>query len=187
MPPARDVLQHARSGDGEALGRFFDHYVDRLFAFIRRFVGSTEEAQDLTQEVFLKVRRGIGRLDIERDPAPWLFTIAINTCRDQRRSVAWRRSQRSVPLAPGTGGLELPDEHANPERVFAAAEERRHLLDAIGALPADQFMSVVLHDFEGLPHERIAELAGIEHAAARKRHSRALRTLERALRMGGVR
>lgn len=183
----RDVLRLARAGEGEALGKFFDHYLERIFSVVWRFTGSTEEAQDLTQEVFLKVRRGIARLDLGRDPAPWLITVALNVCRDHRRSAEWRRAQRSVPLDPRSDRIELADEDANPERAFAAAEERRRVQEAVLRLPPDQFMSVILHDFEGLPHERVAELAGIEHAAARKRHSRSLSLLRGLLSEGGER
>ena len=174
-------LRRAQAGDADALGRFFDHYLDQLYRLARRFVDSAESAQDLTQEIFLKLRRNLGRLNVEHDPAPWLFTVAINVCRDHRRSAAWHRSKRSISLSDGAQALELTDEAADPQRLFAAAEERRRVQDAILKLPADQFMSVVLHDFEGFSHEQIAQLAGIEHAAARKRHSRALRTLERLL------
>ena len=176
-----ETLQRAKAGDSQALGRFFDHYVDRIYAVARRFVGSGHEAQDLTQEIFLRLRRHLGQLDLDRDPAPWLFTVTINVCRDHLRTPAWRHAKSSVSLNGDIDQLGLLDEQADPQHVFAAAEERRRVREAILKLPPDQFMSVILHDFEGLPHERIAGIAGIEHVAARKRHSRALRALERLL------
>lgn len=183
---AQDIVRRAQGGDPEALGRFFDHYLDRIFAVVRRFTGNTEDAQDLTQEIFLKVRRSLARVDVERNPAPWLFTVAINVCRDHRRSAAWRRARSAVPLDHVADRLELSDEFADPQRVYADAQERRRVHAAILKLPPDQFMSVVLHDFEFLPHERIAQIAGIDPAAARKRHSRAMRALERLLGEGST-
>ena len=108
------LIARAKHGDQEALGEFFDHYADRLFAVVHRFVGGREEAQDLTQEIFLKVRRNIGRLDISRDPAPWLFTVALNTCRDHVRSAATRARHRSVPLDHETVKSQLSDGAADP-------------------------------------------------------------------------
>ena len=177
----QDVMRLAKAGDTDALGRFFDHYFERVFSVVRRFVHSTEEAQDLTQDVFLRVRRSLARIDVERDPAPWLFTVAVNMCRDHRRSAAWRRGLRTTSLDHDTAPLELPDEHADPQRLYLAAQRRRRVHEAILRLPPDQSMSVILHDLEGVPHERIAAMAGIDHAVARKRHSRALRALERLL------
>ena len=174
-------LARARAGDPEALGRFFDYYADQLFLVVQRFVGSREEAQDLTQEIFLKVRRHLHRLDTTRDPAPWLFTVALNTCRDHARSAGVRARRRTLSLDAESATVQVPDPGADPQRAYAEAEDRRRVHAAVLRLPHDQFMSVVLHDFEGLSHERIATLAGIDHAAARKRHSRALTALEKAL------
>jgi len=173
----REELKRAQSGDTEALGRFFDHHFDRVFSIVHRFVGSMEAAQDITQDIFLKVRRHISRLDIENDPAPWLYTVAVNACRDHRRS-AWRRMTRqSVPLDGDSDRPGLWSNTANPEQELLVAEEEHRVQAAIWRLPPDLRMSVILHDFERLPHDQIARVTGTSHAAARKRHSRALRAL----------
>ncbi|TMQ64595.1 MAG: sigma-70 family RNA polymerase sigma factor [Candidatus Eisenbacteria bacterium] len=173
----REELKRAHSGDGEALGRFFDHYFDRIFSVVHRFVGSVDAAQDITQDIFLKVRRHISRLDIEKDPAPWLYTVTVNACRDYRRSAWWRMSRQSVPLDHDPDTPELSSNATNPEQALVVAEEERRLQAAIRRLPPDLRLSVLLHDFEGLSHEHIARITGTSHAAARKRHSRALRAL----------
>ena len=171
-----------RSGDLEALGRFFDHYCDRIFSVVYRFTGSVEAGEDLTQEIFFKVRRNIGRLDLDRDPGPWLYTVAVNACHDHRRSSWWRMSRRSVPLDQAGVEPELSSHASNPEHAVLAAENERRVHSAIGRLAPDLRMSVILHSFEGLPHEEIAAILGISHAAARKRHSRALAALAGLLR-----
>ena len=173
----REDLKRAQSGDAEALGRFFDHHFDRIFSVVYRFVGSVETAQDITQEVFLKVRRHIGRLDIENDPAPWLYTVAVNACRDHRRSAWWRISRQSVPLDHDLAAPALSSRMPSPEEALVTAEEEGRVQAAILQLPPELGMSVVLHDFEGLSHDLIARITGTSHAAARKRHSRALRAL----------
>lgn len=170
-------LRRAQAGDEEALGRFFDHHFDRIFAVVLRFEGIRDIAEDITQDIFLKVRRHIARLDIQRDPAPWLYTVTVNACRDHHRSAwrrIWRRSVR-VDAAP-----ELPDlasEADDPQLAFITAEDEQRVQVAVRQLPLDLRMSVILHDFEGLPHDQIAQVTGTSHAAARKRHSRALRSL----------
>ena len=173
----REELKRAQAGDAEALGRFFDHHFDRIFSLVHRFVGSMDAAQDITQDIFLKVRRHISRLDIENDPAPWLYTVAVNACRDHRRSAWWRMSRLSVPLDYDPDTPELSSHAANPEQVLAVAEEERRVQAAIRQLAPALRMSVVLHDFEGLSHDQIARVTGTSHSAARKRHSRALRAL----------
>lgn len=170
-------LKRAQAGDSRALGRFFDHYCDRIFSVVYRFTGSLDLAKDLTQNIFFKVRRHLGRLDLERDLAPWLYTVTVNACHDHRRSAWWRMSRHSVPLDHRGIGAALSNDDSNPERAVMAAEDERRIQWAIGRLPPELRVSVILHDFEGLGHEAIAGILHISHSAARKRHSRALRAL----------
>jgi RNA polymerase sigma-70 factor (ECF subfamily) len=185
-PFDREELKRAQAGDPEALGRFFDHHFGRIFSVVQRFVGRRDVAQDITQDIFLKLRRHIGRLDIEHDPAPWLFTVAVNACRDHRRSAWWRVSRRMVPLDRDPEATALSSNAPDPEQAFVTAEEERRLQAAILRLPPELRLSVILHDFDGLPHEQIAEVTGTTHAAARKRHSRALRALAHMLQEGAT-
>lgn len=175
-------LKGVQQGDPQALGRFFDHYCPRIFALVYRFTRSVELSQDLTQEIFFKIRLHIGRLDLERDPAPWLYTVAVNVCRDHQRSSWWRVSRRSVPLEHADTGSGLASPEASPEQALLVAEDNRRIHAAIARLRPDLRMSVVLHDLEGLPHEQVASILHISHVAARKRHSRALQALAALLR-----
>ena len=180
-----EQLKQVQAGDEQALGSFFDHYFDRIFAVVQRFVGHHETAEDITQNIFFKVRRHIGRLDIERDPAPWLYTVAVNACRDYQRSTWWRLWRHSVRIDSAPGGPELISRQDDPEQALAVTRNEHRVQSAVQQLPGDLRVSVILHDFEGLPHEQIAQIVGISHAAARKRHSRALRSLATLLREGG--
>ena len=69
-----------------ALEVFFDTYFSRVYAYVRRMVDSVEEAEDVTQEVFLRLHDRIGTYDGERDPRPWVFAVASNVLRSW-----WRR------------------------------------------------------------------------------------------------
>lgn len=171
----------AQAGDPRALGRLFDHYFDRIFSLAHRFTGSREAAEDIVQEVFIKLRRHMGRLDLERDPAPWLYTVAVRACHDHRRSWWWRMSRRSVPIDHPAIAPALSSLDGDPAKAALIAEDERRVQAAIWRLAPDLRTSVILHDFEGIPHEQIAGITGISHAAARKRHSRAMLALERLL------
>lgn len=181
-----ESLRRAQAGDEQALGSFFEHYFDRIFGVVLRYVGNREIAEDLTQNIFLKVRRHISRLDVERDPAPWLYTVAINTCRDHQRSSWWRLWRKSVRIDPAHEAPELVSDQSDPEQLLAAARSEARVQSAVQRLPGDLRVSVILHDFEGMPHDRIADVTGISHAAARKRHSRALRALALLLQGDGT-
>ena len=180
-PLPSGVLERAQAGDAEALGEFFDNYFDRIFATVRRLMGNDDGVEDITQDVFLKIQRAIPRLDPARDPAPWLYTIAANTCRDHWRSGSSRIRQRSVPLDHPAAGA-LSSGASDPERALLVAEEERRVQRAIDLLPAPLREAIVLHDCEGLGHQEVAVATGIKYAAARKRHSRALIALASLLR-----
>lgn len=184
VPPLpTDVLEGVRRHDREALGRFFDHYFDHVYRLVHRLLGERAAAEDVTQDVFFKVYRAAHQLDVSRDPAPWLTTIATNACRDVWRSGAYRMGRRSDSIDGESGVAERLSRGGNePERLVLSRERERLVRDAIDHLPEHLREAVLLYDYQGLSHPEIAELLGIHHAAARKRYSRALEALGKRLR-----
>jgi RNA polymerase sigma-70 factor (ECF subfamily) len=177
-PPPHDELVRVRDGDHEAMGRFFDRYFPMIFGLVARLLSSRSAAEDATQDVFLKVYRAIDRLDPERDPGPWLTTIAYNVCRDRWRSAAGRmdRQSSSVDDRPELAH-HLRDTGPDPQDELLADERERIVQQALTELPEAAREVIVLHDYEGIPHDRIAEMLGASHAAIRKRYSRAVKSL----------
>jgi RNA polymerase sigma factor (sigma-70 family) len=167
--------------DPEALGAFFDTYFDRVYGLVRRLVGDTTVAEDVTQEVFLKVHRAVDRLDPARDPVPWLLAIAHNACRDLWRSGAYRLSRRAASIEDSLAQDRGPAAGSDPERDALAAEREWLVQAAVMELPDSLRAPVLMHDYEGLGHEEIAAALGIHYAAARKRYSRALAALGKLL------
>jgi RNA polymerase sigma-70 factor (ECF subfamily) len=164
------------------MGTFFEHYFDFVFGLVMRLLGSRSTAEDVTQEVFYKVYRASHQLDTSRDPGPWLTAIAYNACRDVWRSGAYRlsRSSGSIDDDPGLAS-RLTSGTNDPERDALLGERERLVQRAISQLPEPLRTSIVLYDYQGLSHQQVADVMGIEHAAARKRYSRALSALAAAL------
>jgi RNA polymerase sigma-70 factor (ECF subfamily) len=182
-PPTSAELERVRARDPEALGRFFERYFDRVFGLVYRLLGDRTQAEDITQEVFLKVHRAADRLDPARDPGPWLMTIAHNACRDLWRSNAWKLGRRAASLdGDSPVAATLSTNRDEPERTLIAAERERLVQEALTRLPEPLRVAIVMHDYQGLGHEAIAAATGIGHAAARKRYSRALSALAQQLR-----
>jgi RNA polymerase sigma-70 factor (ECF subfamily) len=182
VPLAEGVdLARVRARDPEALAAFFEAYFDRVYGLVFRLVGDRAQAEDVTGDVFLKVHRAIDRLDPGKDPMPWLATIAANACRDLWRSGAERMRRAAVPVDDPLVRERLTDGANQPEHEAIAHEREQAVRAAIDGLPDDLRESVLLYDYAGLSHEAIAAALGITHDAARKRHSRALTALGRAL------
>ena len=92
------MLEAVRRRDPEALGEFFEFYFDRLYNVAYRMVGDHTQAEDILQDVFLKVHRAANQLDPARDPGPWLTTLTRNACRERWRSAGRRVDQHARSL-----------------------------------------------------------------------------------------
>lgn len=184
VPPlSRDVLERVRSRDPQALGELFDRYFGLVYGLAYRLMRGRAEAEDIAQEVFLKVHCAAHQLDPSRDPAAWLGAITTNACRDVWRSGAGRMARASLRVDddPEAFAASLAGGD-DPERDALARERQRLVQDALQKLPEALRVPVVLHDYQGLNHQEIADRLGIHHAAARKRYSRGLAALAALLR-----
>jgi len=176
------MLEAVRRRDPEALCEFFEFYFDRLYNVAYRLVGDHAYAEDVLQDVFLKVHRAANQLDPERDPGPWLATLTRNACRER-----WRRAGRSADrqarsLDNGSGIHEtLSVGGEDPEDRTLRAERDRTDVKALMELPGALREVVVLRDYHGMAHEEIAGVVGARIATVRKRYSRALAELREHL------
>jgi RNA polymerase sigma-70 factor (ECF subfamily) len=167
--------------DPVALARFFDAYYERVHAYLQRLVGDLQQAEDLTQEVFLQVHRALPSYDPERDPRPWLFTIATNKLRDHWRSRAAQDGRKEVALEAEDLGEQAAWFEAPAPNVADEEELQREVRAAIAALPEGLRAAVSLRVHEGLSFEDIGRVLGRNEVAARKRYSRGLSALRTRL------
>ena len=180
-PAVPEWLERVRARDPEALGLFYDRYLDLVHGLAWRLLGNRTLAEDVTSEVFLKVHRAADRLDPARDPAPWLTTITTNVCRDLWRSGAWRMSRRAAQVDDPVAAASLSSGRNDPEADALASERERMVQGALLELAEPLRTAIVLHDYQGLDHRQVADVLHIAHDAARKRYSRALAALAQKL------
>ena len=180
--PDRELLERVRARDPEALGIFYERYMDLVFGLAWRMLGERVLAEDAASDVFLKVHRAADRLDPARDPAPWLVTITTNVCRDLWRSGAYKLSRRAADVDDPASAATLSTGRNDPEQDAIGSERERLVQAALLELPEPLRTAIVLHDYQGLDHRQVGEVLHIAHDAARKRYSRALAALEEKLR-----
>jgi RNA polymerase sigma-70 factor (ECF subfamily) len=153
------LLQKARDGDAAAFELLFTHYQGRIYNYVYRLMGDADEAQDLTQDSFVKAFRALRRGDVPLNPAAWLYRIASHTCLDALRR---RRLIRWLPL-DGLAGLRRPfgrDSGDSPESSVVRTEEHTRIQQALERLPPRYRMLLLLREYEGLSHKEIAEVTG---------------------------
>lgn len=179
---SRSTLEAVRRRDSAALGKLFDAHFERLFGFVYRVLGDRSAAEEVAQDLFLKVYNAAHQIDPKRNPGPWLMTIAHNACREY-----WRRRGRRVeghaqsldadPALKETMANGRPD----PERVTFSSQRGALIQGALMELSKPLRSVVVLYDIQGMTHKEIATLLGTSPAAVRKRYSRALSRLREHL------
>jgi RNA polymerase sigma-70 factor (ECF subfamily) len=143
----------------ERQNRFVSEHLRRIFVQIFRIVGNTADAQDLTQEAFIKALQRQDQLRDERKAAHWLSRIATNTAID-----FLRRSGR-VSFCE----IDITRENAgeSPEEELLRSEQREYLEDGLRLLTGRERAALMLRDVEGLPAEEVAELLNCSKATVR--------------------
>ena len=152
-----------------------------VWRLARRVTGSEEEAGDATQEIFLRVWRGLGGFRGEAKLSTWVFQIAWNYLRLQRRRAG---RQRPLEAGPEEGELALEratDPAPDPERQATASDLLDRVELAIDRLPEPFRVILWLRDGENRPYEEIAEVMDLPIGTVRSRLSRARQALRREL------
>ncbi len=176
-----DVLERLTRLEPEALEQFFDAYFDRIYAYVRGLVRHEQLAEDLTQDIFVQLYKGLPSYDPQRELRPWVFTVAINRVRDHWRSRRHRDSQLESSIEFEDDSLDLESEGDSPELPLLQAESDQSVRDAVERLPDVMREVVVLRAFEGFSFAQIGELVQRNEVAVRKRYSRALEELRRLM------
>jgi len=182
-PPVRiskALILELRRRDRSAMEVFFDHYFDRVYGYVHRMVGNADDAEDITQIAFMKMHRAIDTLDSERDPTPWVFTVAANAIRDFWRSRRQRESRMEYTLEDHPHALGLV-EYQTPETDLHTSDMLTQVERNMNLLSESLRSLLVLRDIEGLSYVEIAGVLEIEEATARKRHSRAIQELRKLM------
>ncbi len=166
--------------DGEAARLLVERWEKPVFAFLERMLGSREDAQDLAQEVFLRVCTTAERYRGEGRFRSWLFRIAGNLARSSLRR---RKVLRWIRFEPG-----MHDRTANDLRADHGMEERERsglVRIALERLPARQREAVLLRRFEEMSYREIATAMNISIAAVESLLQRAMAALRKDLRTAG--
>jgi RNA polymerase sigma factor (sigma-70 family) len=165
-----DLLQRCREGDEVAWRELVARHTRRVFNLAYRFVGRVDEAEDLTQEIFVKVYQSLGRYRADEGAfTTWLSTVARNQAIDnyrRRREERLRRSHDPEVLDHMASGEE------GPLRTLEREERARLVHRGLKALPPDLREPIVLCDLQGLPYEEAAAVLGIPLGTVKSRINR---------------
>lgn len=196
--PSRELFERDAS-DLELLGRFHtgDHaafavllgrYQGPIHNFLLRSLGERQAAEDLTQEVFLRVIQGASGFQSQAKFSTWLFAIARNLCVDHGRRMRHRRhasleAQASEPNGDPPVRLldRLPHQQPGTERHVSSARIRERVARAVAELPIEQREVFLLRQVDGVSFAEVAAICGVSENTVKSRMRYALERLQLAL------
>ena len=165
-----ELIPLSKEGDEEAFGEFVRRHTATVHRWMARAVGE-QEADDLTQEVFLKAYRGLSRFRGEAPPRAWLASIADNAVKNRYRARG-RFRRIFAGMGDAADAFEPVESGRTPEEDARAAESGRYVTEALKLLPAEFRMPVVLRDLEEWSYEEISTSLGLPVGTVKSRISR---------------
>jgi RNA polymerase sigma-70 factor (ECF subfamily) len=170
------LVKHAVTGAADAFGELYQLYLDSIYRYIYYRTGDTSDAEDLTEQVFLKAWEALPGYKRRGNPfTSWLYRIAHNIVIDHHR-----RQKTAVSMAL-TEEVDLVSEEPTSLEQVIKAEEAAALAAAIAQLPDEQQQVIVLRFIEGWKHAEVAHIIGKSEGACRIIQHRALTALNRLL------
>ena len=169
------VIRACQQGDREAFHVLFEAYKDRVFSIARYSLGDEAAADDVTQQIFVKLITRIGQFRGDSEFTTWLYRLVINSCLDERR-----KRRRLLPLVE----IDTMSNTANqrsPETGYARREVADSVRQAISGLKPKMRLPVLLKYIEGLSYEEIAEVLGCSKGTVASRLNRAHKALAKRL------
>ncbi|MDR0533952.1 MAG: sigma-70 family RNA polymerase sigma factor [Verrucomicrobiales bacterium] len=178
--PDLPLVLQLQSGDDQALDELMARHQQRIHRFIWRYFPNEHDALELAQETFVRAYFNIHKFNPRALFSTWLFSIALNLCRDRSRSRAHKLAQRSESLSPGANGevtIELSSHEKNPTEILEQNEKMRALEQAVADLPPELKEPFILSVLEGDSHRDCAAKLGLSEKAVEMKIYRARKIL----------
>ena len=178
------LAQRCAAGDQDACRALVEEHRRMVYALGFQLLGHHDEALDLSQEVFLRVFRTIGRFEGRATLRTWIYRIVVNGARNRQRWYRRHRRALQVPLdvhLDANGDPHATPSMSSPELAYDRKLVRGRLWTALAALPLEQRSALVLRELHGMRYSEIAFSLGISTSAVKSRLARARQALRREL------
>src|SRR6266566_1968719 len=180
-----DIMLRAKAGDQSAFDYLVQKYRRPLVSFMYRMARNAAAAEDLAQEVFLRVYRSRASYEASAKFTTWLYRIATNLAVNHARDTRHERPEVQVSLdepdeESGTT-LELPDGHLTAEQAMVRRERMLAIRSKVEALPEQQKLAVIMHKYQQMDYQQIADVLKKSESATKSLLFRAYETLREQL------
>jgi RNA polymerase sigma-70 factor (ECF subfamily) len=180
-----DVMLRVKAGDEAAFDYLVQKYRRPLVSFMYRMAHNAAAAEDLAQEVFLRVYRSRASYEASAKFSTWLYRIATNLAVNHARDTRHERPEVTVSLDEpdddaGTT-LELPDANLTAEQALVRRERMTAIRQKVEALPEQQRLAVIMHKYQQMDYKQIADVLKKSESATKSLLFRAYETLREQL------
>lgn len=179
----QSLVERVQSGDKSAYDLLVLKYQHKIAKLVSRFVYSHAEAEDVTQEVFIKAYRALANFRGDSAFYTWLYRIAVNTAKNYLVTMS-RRPPSTALEAEDVENMEMGSslrENATPESNMLASEIGETVKNAVENLPEDLRMAIVLREIDGLSYDEIAKVMDCPIGTVRSRIFRAREAIDAEL------
>lgn len=177
----QELLQRARGGDQAAFGLLMEQYERQVYRQALGLVGHPEDAADVTQEVFLKVWRGLPAFQGGSSFSTWLYRLTGNAAIDQLRREKKRRGDLSLDDPDRGWDSQLADPTPPPEKSLEQKELHRAVIRGLALLSEEHRQVLVLRELNGASYEEIGQVLGLPPGTVKSRVARARLALAKLL------
>ena len=178
-PNEKDLVERCRKGEDEAWRELVDRFGQKVYSIAYHFTLKREEAEELAQEVFLKVFENLHRYDGSYPLTAWLVSISRNLCIDRYRR---HRREKSFRFVSDDAVLPLLKSDDDPSAEAVRKERAKLLFWALSEIPEDLAEILVLRDLDGLPYEEIGRALQLPDGTVKSRLFRARAEVARKIR-----
>jgi RNA polymerase sigma-70 factor (ECF subfamily) len=184
MSLANNIFKHKKDKvESINFDELVDQYQNKIYNIAFRMVGNTEDAMDITQEVFIKIFRTIKSFKGKASLSTWIYRIAVNTCLDQLRK---RKNVKVSYMEDTKAETQLPlndiyMNKENPEKLYERSELRKVIQKTILSLSDDHRTVIILRDINGFTYEEIADILKCPMGTVKSKLCRARNELRRKL------
>jgi len=183
-PPDAELVLKAQQGDVHAFDQLVERYHSKIYGLTYNMTSNREDAEDLTQEVFVKAFEALPRFKGKSSFYTWVYRIAVNKTINYRKK---RNRKRALSLDSFDQDIKLDDAYhemtakGSPLRNISLSELQKKLNEALLNLSEKHRTVVVMHDMQGIPHDEIAKVVGASVGTVRSRLFYARRQMQTEL------
>ena len=180
------ILTRAKEGDRKAFEEIYQLYHRRIYNAVYGMLSDADDAQDVTQDVFIRLHYALPTLRADEAFSTYLYRIALNLCRDRaRRKKRVRFQSIDTPRADSEGDVEpmdFPDMGKLPEEKLTNDELQTRVRQAVATLSTDHKAVIMMHHFQGMEVNDIARILSVPTGTVKSRLARGRDQLHRKLR-----